>query len=293
MPRNRPTAIEPLTASIFLMVCLHGALAAGVWWLWHEHHTTGGRVELTWMAPADFKNLVPVSYVPRAIPIAAAPKAAPKATSKSAAPRGGAVKKVVEPEPAPKATLIAAPAAANMPQPVDGTPLFAGSTTTTKVAANRSITLRRSAPKKADTTAVPAPDVPPAPPAKSASLADIVRLQTLRPVEPPPPPPSTDVDFSSLNMDAVDNAVNAVFYQQWVAPPLDAVPEAQRSAQLTISIAHDGEIIGSEMTRPSGSHPLDDSILTAASSIKKIDVTLPSQFRKRSYDLDLTFHLLP
>ena len=94
-------------------------------------------------------------------------------------------------------------------------------------------------------------------------------------------------------MDPVDNAVNAIFYERWTAPPLDAVPEAQRSAQFTISIAKDGTIIDSQMSRPSGSHALDDSILAAASGIKKIDVRLPSQFPKASYDLDLTFHLLP
>ncbi len=290
MSRNRPTAIEPLTASVFLMVCAHAALAVGVWWMWQDHRASGGGAELTWMAPADFKNLVPMAYVPRAIPIAPAPVAATKPAPKAPAARRAAPKKVIEPEPVAKATLIAAPPQANVPQPVEGTPLFAGAAMT-KTSANRSITLRRAAPKAPAPTTLPT-NAPPAPPAKSASLADMVRLQTLRPAEPEPALPQPP-DLTGVNMDAVDNTVNAVFYEHWIAPALDAVPESQRIAKFTISIARNGDIIASQMTQPSGSHALDNSILTAAAAIKKIGITLPSQFRKQSYDLDLTFHLLP
>jgi outer membrane biosynthesis protein TonB len=94
-------------------------------------------------------------------------------------------------------------------------------------------------------------------------------------------------------MDAVDNAVNAAFLAAWTAPPLDAVLANQRSAQLNISIGKNGRVFGSQMIRPSGSHPLDDSILAAVAKVTRIDATLPSHFPKESYDLELTFNILP
>lgn len=47
------------------------------------------------------------------------------------------------------------------------------------------------------------------------------------------------------------------------------------------------------MTKFSHSHALDESILEAASKVKKISTSLPSNYTKESYDLELNFLLLP
>jgi hypothetical protein len=47
------------------------------------------------------------------------------------------------------------------------------------------------------------------------------------------------------------------------------------------------------MSKFSGSHALDQSILEAAAKVKKISITLPSNYSKDSYDLELNFLLLP
>ncbi|MBL9130470.1 MAG: TonB C-terminal domain-containing protein [Verrucomicrobiaceae bacterium] len=287
MPRNRPATLEPLTPAFFVVAAVHVALGFGIWWAWQEMHTRRGTAALVWMRPADFSNPVPASSSP------AVPKAIPIASSKkSTVPKAIPISPKPPEEPVAKATLIVAPQqqpAPAMSAEAAGTPLFAGAPVP-KSAANRSITLRR-----VPTAPPPAPptETTPAPPAKSASLADMARLATLRPAPPPTPAPPPVDPAAGINMDAVDNAVNTAFYTQWAAPALDAVPDAQRSAQLTISIRRDGTILSSQMSRPSGSHPLDDSILAAAAKVKKIDATLPSQFAKDSYDLELTFLLLP
>jgi hypothetical protein len=47
------------------------------------------------------------------------------------------------------------------------------------------------------------------------------------------------------------------------------------------------------MSKFSGSHDLDQSIIEATAQVKKISATLPSNFSKDSYDLELNFILLP
>jgi hypothetical protein len=296
MSRSRPTTLEPLTPALFVVVALHAALAVAVWWACQEARARSSATPLAWMRPSDFKDSLPPvkprQEVPRAIPIASAPKKAPPvAPLPKIEPPPAAPKKTTEPAVA-KATLISPPKppeAMSLVEPGTSTPLFAGAAVP-KTAANRSITLRRSTPKPPP---IPPPDAPPPPPAKSASLADMARLSTLRPQAAEPPPMLATDPAAGINMDAVDNAVNAAFYAQWTAPALDAVPETQRSAQLTISVARDGTVASSQMSRPSGSHALDDSILAALAKVKKIDATLPSQFPKDRYDLDITFLLLP
>jgi TonB C terminal len=180
-----------------------------------------------------------------------------------------------------------------MPVPVEGTPLFAGAGMP-KPAANRSITLRRAPPKPKPAVSAEIAFSPP--PLAGATLADMARLNTFRPANPllPPLPMEESNELpAGLNMDAVDDAVNKAFYAAWTAPPLDAVPVNQRSAQMRISIAKDGRVFGSQMSGPSGSHALDNSILGAAAQVTRIDTTLPSHFPKESYDLELNFNLLP
>lgn len=293
MKRPRPTTLEPLAPAVLVVLAAHAVLVLLVVWGWQEMHRSKSAVNLVWMNPADFQDPVASAAPPKAVlirpPVAAVkktpPPAPPKAPSKPAAPPPEA--------PVAKATLVAAPPQQAMPAPVEGTPLFAGAATP-KPAANRSITLRRATPKPKP--AISAEIQVNVPPIAGATLADMARLNRFRPGMPSLPPPPIEQKNElppGLNMDAVDNAVNAAFLAAWTAPPLDAVLANQRSAQLNISIGKDGRVFGSQMMRPSGSHPLDDSILAAVAKVARIDATLPSQFPKESYDLELTFNILP
>lgn len=287
MKRTR-TTLEPISAAMFVIVSLHMAAAFGVWW-WRQESSArridAGESRLAWMYPGDFKSLTPPANVPKTS--AAAPKAAKAAKATAVEP-----KKSDDP-PVQKATLVAAPPQQHQMVPVpneSSTPLFASATPAPKPAANRSITLRR-APEKPLATA---PFGTPAPPMASPTLLDIARLNTLR---TPPPPPAPVEDGTALeeevNLDAVDEAVNTAFLASWTAPPITAVPAAQREARLNISIGKDGTILKAQMSKFSGSHVLDQSILEAASRVKKISSALPSNFSKDSYDLELNFLLLP
>lgn len=283
MKRSRPTTLEPISAAMFVIVSLHFAGAFGVWWWWQEnkarqHHEAEAR--LAWMYPSDFKL---TTTPPAAIPVTKTTAAAPKAKATTAAP-----KKADEP-PVQKATLVAAPPQQHQMMPVlneSGAPLFAAAAPVTKPAANRSITLRR-APEKREGVAFGSP----APPMSSPTLMDIARLNTLRP--PPVPLPGQETTTAEVNLDAVDEAVNTAFLSGWTAPPIDVVPIAQREARLNISIGKDGTVLKAQMSKFSGSHVLDQSILEAAAHVKKISAALPSNFAKDSYDLELNFLLLP
>jgi len=286
--RKRPTTLEPISAAMFVIVSLHLGAVFGVWWWWQNVGSLkrdARTSQLAWMNPGDFKSQVPVSSpVPRAKLVASSPKADKK-------PPVVAPKPATEP-PVQKATLIAAPPQQHQMEPVPnttGAPLFAGSaTTTSKPSANRSITLRRAPEKRTETTLFGAP----IPPMTSPTLMDIARLNTLRPSAIPPsnsPPPAAE----EVDLDAIDEAVNSAFLVSWIAPPIESVPEGQREGRLNISIGKDGTILKAQMNKFSGSHVLDQSILEAAAKVKKISATLPSNYPKDSYDLELNFLLLP
>jgi len=104
--------------------------------------------------------------------------------------------------------------------------------------------------------------------------------------------PVDDID-NITELDPVDESINTAFLGVWTAPPIDAVPLAQREARLNISVGRDGTILKSQMSKFSGSHVLDQSILEAAANVRKIFVTLPENYTKDSYDVELNFLLLP
>jgi len=287
MNRKRPTTLEPISAAMFVIVSLHLGAAFGVWWWWQNVGSLkrdARSSQLAWMNPGDFKSQVPAS--------AAVPRAKAVASSKAdKKPPAAAPKPAAEP-PVQKATLIAAPPQQHQMEPVPnttGAPLFAGTAVTpSKPSANRSITLRRAPEKR---TAPPLLGTP-VPPMTSPTLMDIARLNTLRP-SAIPPSEGTNPATEEVNLDAVDEAVNAAFLIGWTAPPIESVPEGQREGRLNISIGKDGTILKAQMNKFSGSHALDQSILEAAAKVKKISTTLPSNYSKDSYDLELNFLLLP
>lgn len=285
MNRKRPPTLEPISAAMFVVVSLHLAAAFAVWWWWQETGARRARFSdagLTWMRPGDFK----------------APLSLPAPASNKAMATAAATKPPVPPQkaddpPVQKATLVAAPVQQHQMEPVPhtaGTPLFAQSTPAAKPSANRSITLRRAQERPTGPTAFGSP----APPIASPTLLDIARLNTLR---PPPPIPMPDNEGATkvdeVDLDGVDEAVNAAFLGAWTAPPIDGVPAGQREARLNISIGKDGTVLKSQMSKFSGSHVLDQSILEASAQVKKISTTLPSNYSKDSYDLELNFLLLP
>lgn len=281
MKHRRPTTLEPLSAALFVIVSLHLAAAFAVWW-WYAASGRphgGNAARLMWLKPGDFQTAPP--------PSAAAPKAV---KISNAAPKKIAPEKTTEP-PVQKATLVAAPAQQHQMEPVPNTtgstPLFAVAAPAAKTSANRSITLRRT-PSPAQLQATQAP---PPPPIVSPTLMDIARLNAMRPL-PVPGTAVADAD-ADVNMDAVDEALNTAFLASWTAPPIEAVPASQRGATMNIAIGKDGTVLKSQMSKFSGSHALDQSILEAAARVKKIAATLPANFSKDSYDLELNFLLLP
>ena len=294
MNRKRPTTLEPISAAAIVIVALHMAAVIGVWCWWQNGAAAQREArarQLAWMNPADFKSQVP----PRAIPLA---KTAAAATSKAArkVPVAAAIPKPAADDAVQKATLIAAPPQQHVMEPVPNTsntasaPLFAGSAVVPpKPSANRSITLRRAPEKRTGTTQFGSPT----PPMTSPTLMDIARLNTLRPSAIPPPGSPIPPTDEEVNLDAVDEVVNTAFLSSWIAPPIDSVPDGQREGRLNISIGKDGTVLKAQMSKFSGSHVLDQSILEAASKVKNISTTLPSNFSKDSYDLELNFLLLP
>ncbi len=276
---------------MIVIVSLHLGAVLGVWGWWQNTRSAqrdARASKLTWMNPGDFKTQVPLtSTVPRAVKVASAAKAAHKAPPAAPPPKPPA-----DP-PVQKATLIAAPPQQHVMEPVPnptGTPLFAGTAVPpAKPSANRSITLRRAPEKRAGTTMFGAP----APPMTSPTLMDIARLNTLRPSAIPPPGSAPDTPVDEADLDAVDESVNAAFLASWTAPPIESVPDGQREGRLNISIGKDGSILKAQMSKFSGSHVLDQSILEAAAKVKKISTTLPSNYSKDSYDLEMNFLLLP
>jgi len=293
MPRRRPTTLEPISPAVFVVVSLHIAAALGVWWSFQNvrnSHLAARQRQLAWMNPADFKTVVPPLTVPRAKPAPPAPIAAKPAAAKPAPAPAPAAAAAAE-APVQKATLVSAPPQQHVMEPVanpNSTPLFAPPSPAAKPSANRSITLRRTQERAPTVAGIDSP----APPITSPSLMDIARLNAMRPAVPAPGS-LMPVKEEEASMDGIDEAVNTAFLSSWVAPPITSVPENQREARLTISIGKDGTLLKSQMTKFSHSHALDESILEAASKVKKISTSLPSNYTKESYDLELNFLLLP
>ena len=295
MKRKRTTTLEPISAAVFVIVSLHLAAVLGVWGWWqnvqNSRHAAKAK-QLAWMNPADFKNTAPPPPPPPPPTIAHRGRGQPAAVVKPQAPPAEPPKPAAEP-PVQKATLVAAPPQQHAMEPVPNNstpPLFAGAAATgTKSSANRSITLRRAVDKRTGNSPFDAN----VPPMTSPTLMDIARLNALRPGTMLPPGRGAKAAEEEVDLDPIDEVVNTAFLANWVAPPIESVPSGQREARLNLSIGKDGTIIKSQMTKFSGSHALDQSILEAVTKVKKISTTLPSNYSKDSYDLELNFLLLP
>ncbi len=298
MKHSRTSSLEPISVAFFIMIFLHATAITGVWCWWDYHRESTNVPRLIWMSPADFKNTLS-SITPAVATTASAaittivtpPPVKPAAPT----PSGLEKKKRTESAMVQKATLVAAPPQEHQMEPLPDTgrtPLFAQTSGPPKPSANRSITLRRVPDKRTSPTRFG----PPAPPITNPTLLDMARLNAMRPSPAAPPPlgaPAAIPIQDDTSLDAVDEAVNDAFLANWTAPPIDAVPTTQREARLTLSIGKNGNVLKSQMSKFSGSHSLDESIIEAVAKVKKISLALPANFSKDSYDLELNFLLLP
>ncbi|MCX6853336.1 MAG: TonB family protein, partial [Verrucomicrobia bacterium] len=100
-----------------------------------------------------------------------------------------------------------------------------------------------------------------------------------------------DVEAGGADMGPVEKALQQSILKEWTAPPAQSVPPSQRRATMEISILRDGSIADASMKTASGSSLLDASIRQAAERLKKIPVTLPSNFPKERYELRVNFQI--
>jgi TonB C terminal len=100
-----------------------------------------------------------------------------------------------------------------------------------------------------------------------------------------------DSEAGGADMGPVEKALQVAILKEWTAPPATSVPPSQRRATMEISISRDGTISDASMKTASGSGLLDDSIRQAADRLKKIPVTLPSNFPKERYELRVNFQI--
>jgi outer membrane biosynthesis protein TonB len=115
------------------------------------------------------------------------------------------------------------------------------------------------------------------------NLLDIVNLNANQRAE--------DTEAGGADMDPVDKALQQAILKAWIAPEIASVPPSQRRATMELAILRDGAIEDASITVPSGSSLLDTSIRQATQRLKKIPVSLPSNFPKERYELRVNFQI--
>jgi hypothetical protein len=137
-------------------------------------------------------------------------------------------------------------------------------------APNKYITLSARLPE------VDGPPAPPRPYHPVPDLLDIAAEATERKKNP--------------GLEAVNEALQAALLKEWQAPSPHLVPPGQRSAVVNLSIGRDGSISGATLIK-TGAPALNVSIVQLLQAVTKIPATLPSSFRKQSYDLQVNFQI--
>ena len=175
--------------------------------------------------------------------------------------------------PAMPAAPVSPPAVTeNPPSPVISVPTILGN----QKEANKYITLSAILPSDKATAKLGDSKAP-------LGLLDIARLNVHDRVE--------HVEDGGADMAAVEKALQLAILKEWTAPSAQAVPPSQRRASMEIAILRDGMIADASMKTASGSSLLDASIRQAAHRLKKIPVTLPSNFPKERYELRVNFQI--
>ncbi len=98
-------------------------------------------------------------------------------------------------------------------------------------------------------------------------------------------------EAGGADMGDVEKALQQAILKEWTAPSAQAVPPSQRRAIMEIVILRDGTIADASIKTASGSSLLNASIRRAADRLKKIPVTLPSNFPKERYELRVNFQI--
>jgi outer membrane biosynthesis protein TonB len=98
-------------------------------------------------------------------------------------------------------------------------------------------------------------------------------------------------EAGGADMGDVEKALEQAILKEWIAPSAQAVPPSQRRATMEIVILRDGTIADSSIKTASGSSLFNASIRKAADRLKKIPVTLPSNFPKERYELRVNFQI--
>lgn len=132
---------------------------------------------------------------------------------------------------------------------------------------------------------VEAPDAVPAPaPVKPVlSLLDIANLNEAQ--------KKREASEGGADMEPVQSALEKAILSAWKSPTIKAVPASQRRVTLSLSILRDGSVEDVVVVTPSGSDLLDASVRAAAARVTKITQSLPSQFPKDRYDLQINFQI--
>ncbi len=286
MHRRKPTTIEPIGETWFLVVLLHAAIAVAAWmgltaieWETPAPSPSSESVQLStevllWRSPSVFtsdidKGSVVTSEVAEALPARKEAKPEP-------------VEKVLEMPPVAERVPTVAESARMVPADFPSEDGNEGRQP--KREANRFITLSRLTSDLAE---------PPAPFRSSTNagrpvptLLDVAKLNEIRPYNGQL---GTLGDTSVL--DKVDAAVQKAFLENWMAPTVDKVDPEKRSAHLEVSIGKDGTVLGTLLSRPSGSEALDQSVESAAQKVTKIPLSLPAGFGRPFYELQVNFQI--
>lgn len=128
-------------------------------------------------------------------------------------------------------------------------------------------------------------DVVPAPaPMKSVlSLLDVANLYEAQ--------KKREASQGGADMEPVQAALEKAILSAWKSPTIKAVPASHRRVTLSLSILRDGSVEDVVVVTPSGSDLLDASVRAAAARVTKITQSLPSQFPRDRYDLQINFQI--
>ena len=130
----------------------------------------------------------------------------------------------------------------------------------------------------------PADVVPaPAPVKPVLSLLDVANLYEAQ--------KKREASAGGADMEPVQSALEKAILSAWKSPTIKVVPASQRRVTLSLSILRDGSVEDIVVVTPSGSDLLDASVRAAAARVIKITQSLPSQFPKDRYDLQINFQI--
>lgn len=282
MQSRSRVVLEPMGKAWFSMVMVHVSIAAFAWYgLVNGPRTEGAAAPgkslpvasreeaLVWRSPADFR---------KADGRVGTEEKHPEESTDGESPEEG------DPVSAamPKAPTVAESASmtATVPPPAADAPRKAADRP-----GNRFITLLRltsdlAEPPGAVRSVLPGGPVP--------ILLDVARMEA-RPVIPQAG--QGGAASSQSGLDEVDAAVQEAFMQNWVAPSITDVDPSRRTARLEVTVGRDGSVVSTLLFQPSGSRPMDVSILEAAKKVQKIAVSLPAGFANSFYQLQVNFQI--